>query len=191
MRADLARLRLSVGSGRSRGYGQLRIEVTEDETSALTAGDVARASDEIATLRQLTVGGQDARYFTLTAGSPWFLREPDGGHARSLSGSHLARGLGVTASQVKILTGDVRSEARSGWDGAAGLPIEVRNMVSAGSTFLCSVSNLNDADLAARLDGLAARGIGGHRLEGLGRVVVNHPLHFNTEADRGEKDERP
>ncbi len=189
--ADLERLRLSVGSGRSRGYGQLRIEVTKERTPALTAGEVSRASDEIATVRELAVGGHDARYFTLTAGSPWFLREADGGHARSLSGTQLARGLGVTASQVKILTGDVRSEARSGWDGAAGLPIEVRTMVSAGSTFLCSVSDLSDADLAARLDGLAARGMGGHRLEGLGRVIVNHPLHFNLEAERGGKIERP
>lgn len=191
LRAGLERLQLSVGSGRSRGYGQLRIEVNYDETPVLTALDVARASDQIASLPGLAAGGRDARHFTLTAGSPWSLREPDGGHARSLSDRHLALGLGVDVGQVKVVTGEVRSEARSGWDGAAGMPIEVRHVISAGSTFLCSVSDLSEADLAAKLQYMVDRGIGSHRVEGLGRVIVNHPLHFNTEANRGGKNERP
>jgi len=171
------KLRLSVGSGRSRGYGQLQIQVKQDELPVLTEAELTLTSDQIVTQRKLATGGH-ARYFTLTAGSPWFLRESDGSHARSLSKARLARILDVAGSQVEILTGEVRSETRSGWDGAAGLPIESRHLILAGSTFLCSVTELSAADLAEKLNRLIGCGIGGYRTEGLGRVLVNHPLHF-------------
>lgn len=179
LRAELEeKLRLSVGSGRSRGYGQLQIQVKQDELPVLTEEELTLTSDQIATQRKLATGGQNVRYFTLTAGSSWFLRESDGSHARSLSKTRLARILDVADRQVEILTGEVRSETRSGWDGAAGLPIESRHLILAGSTFLCSITELRDADLSEKLNRLIGCGIGGGRTEGLGRVLVNHPLHF-------------
>jgi hypothetical protein len=186
LRDELQQLSLSVGSGRSRGSGLLRLEVTEEDHSpGLTLEKFVQDSEQVVALRKSTT--ENLRYFTLTAGSPWFLRESDSSHARTLSAQQLAKLVGVPASQVNILAGEARAETRSGWDGAAGLPIEIRSLIAAGSTFLCSVSDGSDADLVAALNGLADRGIGGHRVEGLGRVIVNHPLHFNTsypEANR-------
>lgn len=184
LREDLQRLSLSVGSGRSRGFGQLALEVTEETEPGVTADKFVDDSNQISERRNSAADGQKVRYFTLTAGSPWCLRNSDGSHASSLSESQLAKLLGVPASQLKLWAGEVRAETRSGWDGKAGLPIEIRNLIAAGSTFLCSVSDGNDEALAAMLHTLQCHGIGSHRNEGLGRVIVNHPLHLNTEANR-------
>ncbi len=187
LRKDLQRLSLSVGSGRSRGFGQLDLDVTEEAEPGVSADNFVHDSNQISERRNSAADGQKVRYFTLTAGSPWCLRNSDGSHASSLSEVRLAKLLGVPASQVKLWAGEVRAETRSGWDGKAGLPIEIRNLIAAGSTFLCSVSDGSDEALAATLHTLQCHGIGSHRNEGLGRVILNHPLHFNTsitEANR-------
>jgi hypothetical protein len=180
---DLERLPLAVGGARSRGYGQLQVEVERGASPAVSMAEIARCSERLAAGR--APAPADVRYFTLTAASPWFLRESDGSQARVLSPSWLARALGIGEAAVRILDGEARSEARSGWDGAANLPTEVRHLIVAGSTFLCGVAGLDDAALHAGLTALLERGFGGHRLEGLGRVIVNHPLHFTSEAHRG------
>lgn len=182
--ADLKDLPLAVGGGRSRGYGRIEIQVERDAAPSLSVGKIVRQSQSIAAQRAPAASA--VRYFTLTAASPWCLREPDGGYARSLTTSWLARALGVNKEIAQVLAGEARSEARSGWDGAAGLPTEVRYLVLAGSTFLCSVTGLDDEGFEERLLRLLQRGIGSHRVEGLGRIIVNHPLHFIAEAESGD-----
>lgn len=179
--AELERLPLAVGTGRSRGYGQLGVRVERGTEPSLTVEDFARRADEIANLvseqgREPAPAG--ARYFTLTAASPWCLREPDGGYARTLTARRLAATVGLEDRAVSVVAGDGRSELRSGWDGEARLPTEVRRVIVAGSTFLCGVSGLDDSEICDRLASALQRGIGGHRVEGLGRMILNHPLHF-------------
>lgn len=176
---------LSVGGGRSRGYGQLELHASKDRCPAISATAINVHSAEIArSLRIANTNHGDTRdatacFFTLTAGSPWLLREADGGCALSLTDVWLQRALSLTSSQrAEVLDGESRTETRSGWDGAAGLPTELRHLISAGSTFVCKVQGLELADVQTRLTALLCRGIGAQRVEGLGRVVVNHPLHF-------------
>ncbi|WP_437743775.1 RAMP superfamily CRISPR-associated protein [Sorangium sp. So ce1504] len=173
---ELPRLRLAVGGARSRGFGQIDVQVTRAMSPTLEG--LRQQSERVA---QSPV---DVWYFTLTAASPWCVRETDGAHARSLTPLRLAQALGVDASNALIVRGDARSENRSGWDGAAGLPTEVRHVIVAGSTFLCAVRGLDGSTLRDRLLRLIGRGIGEHRAEGLGRVTVNHPLHFISRGGR-------
>ncbi|WP_437600239.1 RAMP superfamily CRISPR-associated protein [Sorangium sp. So ce590] len=176
---ELPRLRLAVGGARSRGFGQIEVQVKRATASTL---EVLREQSE-----RVAQSPADVWYFTLTAVSPWCVRETDGSHARSLTPRRLARVLGVEEANARIVRGDARSESRSGWDGAAGLPTELRHVIVAGSTFLCAVRGLDGPTLQARLLRLSGRGIGEHRAEGLGRVAVNHPLHFiSAEANRDE-----
>lgn len=176
---ELPRLRLAVGGARSRGFGQIEIQVERATRPTL---DLLRQQSE-----RVARSPVDVWYFTLTAMSPWCLRETDGGYARSLSPRRLARALGVGEGDASIVRGDARSESRSGWDGAAGLPTELRHAIVAGSTFLCVVRGVDGPTLRARLQRLSESGIGEHRAEGLGRVRVNHPLHFiAAEASRDE-----
>ncbi|WP_437876885.1 hypothetical protein [Sorangium sp. So ce513] len=176
---ELPRLRLAIGGARSRGFGQVEVQVKR--ATAPTLEGLRPRSERVAQ------SPADVWYFTLTAASPWCVREGDGAHARSLTPRRLARELGVDESNALIVRGDARSESRPGWDGAAGLPTEVRRVITAGSTFLCAVRGLDGPTLHGRLLRLVGRGIGEHRVEGLGRVTVNHPLHFiSAEAANGE-----
>ncbi|MCG8424902.1 MAG: hypothetical protein MJE77_44015 [Proteobacteria bacterium] len=187
LRADLQELPLAVGQGRSRGYGLLEIDVQLDPAAPLTVDEITRCSDSLAERYEGARYGDQARsgarYFTLTAASAWCVRTPDGGYHRALSSARLAQLLDVDPSTIDVVAGDMRAETRSGWDGAAGLPIEVRHFIVAGSTLLCRTTGLADQDLVTRLGEILSRGIGDHRLEGLGRVVVNHPLHVAHRED--------
>lgn len=179
--AEIQQLPLSIGSGRSRGYGKMEVAVEMAGRPSMSIEWIGRCADQLGTLArdELRDGvPEGARLFTLTAASSWALREPCGGYARTLRNERLAAALGVDAASVQIVAAHPRSETGSGWDGAAGLPTEVRHVVAAGSTFLCAVSGLDDRELCPRLDALLDRGIGGQRLDGFGRIILNHPLHF-------------
>jgi len=125
--------------------------------------------------------------FALTAASPWLFRGKDGGYERTLEAARLAAALELepndTPLEDRILfhARQVRSGHRASWDAAAGLPLELRHLIAAGSTFLCEVRDCNAIDLANRLSRLIRRGIGGQRVEGLGRITVNHPIFRSHE----------
>ncbi len=180
---QLQALSLSVGGGRSRGYGQIQMSVTPCEMPKLPRETIAAQSRQIQSL--LNESSADTNYFTLTATSPWFLHQPDGAHARTLTSTALAQAMGLDATQITIRKGDVRSEYRTGWDGKAGLPTESRHLVSAGSTFLCSITGVDEDQFYRSLAHIHSKGIGAEQVQGFGRVIINHPMHFIQEMNNG------
>ncbi len=74
----------------------------------------------------------------------------------------------------------VDSTLHAGWSAAWQMPKEVRLSVKRGSVFVFRVEALTD-ELCAALAALEnSEGIGERREEGLGRVTVCHPFHWEV-----------
>jgi CRISPR-associated protein Csx10 len=180
----------SVGSGNSRGLGQVKISVTREladrdsELAALQERTQA-LNEEIRNfwqaVRQLPGckspehGPDTGTYFTLDLQSDAVLKEHGWLPAISLTGETLKELCAVDDSTLRLLRCYSGRDYRGGWNLAWGLPKDVQVVVPRGSVFVFWTKNFEQ--WKARLLGLEYWGIGERTAEGFGSVRVCDDFH--------------
>lgn len=88
------------------------------------------------------------------------------------------------ATGVTLERAFAADQLRGGWHSGAGLPRRVQLMTAAGSVFLYRSQGFSLEELAERLAGLESSGLGpaSLRRQGLGRVVICLPFHYQPEV---------
>lgn len=157
----------SIGRGRSRGYGNVRVEARLDK------GDYPPVATRIATMQ---------KKFTAALGE-----KPAGTLVTlTLRSAALLQAAGVpvrvpTVAQVGLPAGSVllrgwaKTETVGGWDSAARMPRRTQQVVRAGSVFAYMVPE--SADLHAVCQKIEQNGMGDERGAGYGRVTVCADVH--------------
>lgn len=182
LRANLEQMapvrhRLTLGAGRSRGTGLIRIEgwapafpesPVEDRFDSFNAAwqSLARTGEEV--------------YFSLTAMSHLLLRDRAGLPVTSLGGRPGALGFDTLLGlpDARLHRHVVIPAVARGWNALQGLPKEDEPAIGRGSAFLISVRPGERASLVRRLGNVEAQGLGRRRAEGFGRVVICDSFHF-------------
>ena len=173
--------RLEVGTARARGMGHaiLRLSPAEDGTPASTAGDLAVRLERF----QPRADGQPTDpshvYAALTLRSPLALLDARGLPAERITAdllrayhSNVPAGLEVLADYSVL-----ERETWTGWSAAWGLPKPVTTVISAGSVIALRVPASERRQLLDYLAALSAEGLGEHRSEGFGEVLVCDLFH--------------
>lgn len=175
---DFARL----GTGRTRGLGQVAFELLADEgdEDRYTAFK-ARLHQFDADLRQsaahFEVQPTHPLYIALTLHAPTLLYDELLRHAGIISGEQLATLTGQSADTFTLLYHSAETRRVMGWQELWGLPRMQEYALDAGSVFLFAVTRPLDETLAQVLFTLEEQGIGQRRAEGFGRFCFSDPFH--------------
>lgn len=168
---------LYLGRGRTRGLGQVQV-VAWDEVKPLTKDELTqrfgRLNAVAAKLWQVYGAGVlDSDFFTLTLQSHLALVDALG---RPLLDDLTPESLGIPwASWGRRVLAPV---AAGGWNAAWGLPKHETWALGRGGVILGRVARADRARTLEALETLAAEGGGLRRAEGLGRIEVCAPFHY-------------
>jgi len=196
LETELRELR-SVGSGNSRGLGQVKISVTREladrdsELAALQERTQA-LNEEIRNfwqaVRQLPGckspehDPDTGTYFTLDLQSDAVLKEHGWLPAITLTGEMLKELSAVDDSTLSLVRCYSGCDYRGGWNLAWRLPKDVQVVIPRGSVFIYWTRNFEK--WKARLLDLEYWGIGERTSEGFGRVRVSDEFHvFASKED--------
>lgn len=183
----------ALGSGRSRGLGQVKVTAKEatEKFSPDLAERLARFNNLMAEERafhrrvKAALGTQEANldnrplwFFTVDLVSDALLPH-DGLPMARLEADMVAEALGVDSEAISLARAWARQHVVSGRL-AAGLPRATQLAVQMGSVFLYRVQDFSQADLLPRLQLLEAQGIGRERERGYGRILVCAPFHLEV-----------
>ncbi len=171
--------RLFLGSGRSRGLGEVKVESLENTAMDNSLSDRWHKFNDAA---QGAGGGADTRYFSLTLLSHLALRD----HLlrpvlSEISPQHFALPDGVAwvhykdSGQPALFLDAITAP---GWNAALGLPKPDTVALARGSVLLGQCDASQEDAVLARLAEIEAEGVGERRSEGLGRVAVCYPIHY-------------
>ncbi len=172
-----------LGSGRSRGLGQVSVAVGKNETSSLMSLQerLAALNDKIneewAFYRKLNPDFPPAEgwFFTVDLLAPAFLT------SHGLPTTTLeADELGLAEEGIELVRAFARHEAIGGWLMGAGLPRSTELSTAMGSVFLYRVRGLGQDELQDALTRLERRGVGRERERGFGQVQVCSPFHLEV-----------
>jgi len=191
-----------IGGDANVGLGQMEVTVFEDHPQPLTTGAAIRQRIESFNAQLKTVAAQmqaeqgqaeglKGVFFSVDLRSDAILTGPYGEPTLILRGEDLSSRLselhqGFAACPVALCAPavpsfTVDSTLCAGWSAAWQMPKEVRLAVRRGSVFVFHVEALTD-ELCAALAALEnSEGIGERQEEGLGRVTVCHPFHWEVE----------
>lgn len=169
-----------VGGGLSRGLGEVSVAAVRAQYQGLPP-----LAERLQAFAAAPGDGAAVR-FTLTLVSDAVLRD---------SGRNLGLWPGFVAARLQELSGQAlaveadhhfhRGGLVSGWDLQHDAPRERAVATVAGSVAVCRVTCADEGEHAAlvqALERLELLGIGERRSEGLGQVVVCHPLHSGLVA---------
>jgi CRISPR-associated protein Csx10 len=176
----LLKARLFLGSGRSRGLGEVGVKAWTETTAADPLPERWRKFNDAA---QRAEGNPDVRYFSLTLLSHLALRDallcpvlakvtpqdfglPDGVTWVCHQGSKKQPVLFLNAVTV------------AGWNAALGLPKPDTVALARGSVLLGQCDPSQEQTVLARLAEIEVEGVGERRGEGFGRVAVCYPIHY-------------
>ena len=176
----------ALGRGQSRGLGHVQIETLKSDIPLPELSERLKAFNAkfrrewgffevVAGLKPLT---EDTIYFCLTLISPTALTWQ--GMSRT---TILPEMLGFNES-VKLIRAFTDHQTLSGWHLGAGLPRRTQQTITMGSVFLYRSEGLARSELEKKLSQLEETGIGisSLRRQGLGRVVVCLPFHYQPEV---------
>lgn len=185
--SDLGR----VGGARSRGLGEVKVEIEPLESDSLPSvrERLEHFNEEVRKVwriyRELAIEPvpeepQD-KFFTVDLQSDAILHTPWGEATLALSEGIISKELrrhgveGVPNIRLeRVLTSPVYV---SGWQDAWNLPKEVSLAAAKGSVYLYAVKGISD-QLVEALTLLEQYGIGEQQAEGFGRVVICVPFHL-------------
>jgi CRISPR-associated protein Csx10 len=165
-------IRLRLGSARSRGFGEVVLQMEE-----LTTPSPADFQLEAFAQR----AGQPV--FTLLVCTPTILYDACGQPAPTLTPELLREYLPNLPASVQLLQNATRIERElvSGWSGAWGMPKPVLQAFAPGSVFTYTY-DANDANaLAQCLQQLATTPIGARTAEGYGQLIINSQYHLDCD----------
>ncbi|MBX5490437.1 MAG: CRISPR-associated RAMP protein Csx10 [Chloroflexi bacterium] len=182
LRAALPRIR-QLGGGRSRGLGQVRIEVTtapagEPLSARLERFRVAfvRRRMQYAKLAPQSAAALEGGYFSLDLRSDTLLRGDGWTSSVVLDAPTLQAALNVDDPSLALVRAYAAPAWRSGWHGGWALPRPPELGARRGSCFLFRTADLARWETAlARLE---AHGLGVRTTEGFGDVRVCDPFHL-------------
>ncbi len=174
--------RLDVGTARARGMGHAILRLT----SAGEEEDTFREEELAARLKsfQPAADGQPTDpahlYAALTLRSPLVLVDGRGLPAQRITPDLLRAYNPNMPSGLEVLSdySVLERETWTGWSAAWGLPKPVTTVISAGSVIALRVPMSQQAQLLDYLATLAGEGLGEHRSEGFGEVLVCDPFHI-------------
>lgn len=184
LRDDLDRLlrvrtQLFLGSGRSRGLGEVEVERWQEATPDDLLPERWRKFNDTT---QRAGSDPNARYFSLTLLSHLALRDD---LLRPVLGTigpqHFRLPDGVEWAHYKDSGQPVcflSAVTVAGWNAAQGLPKPDTVALARGSVLLFQCDPAQEQAVLARLAEIEAEGVGERRSEGLGRVAACYPIHY-------------
>ena len=181
--------RLEVGTARARGMGHaiLRLPPAEDGIPFPVAEDLAVRLERFQPMADARPADPAHLYAALTLRSPVAILDVRGLPAERIAAdllrayhSNVPPGLEVLADYSVL-----ERETWTGWSAAWGLPKPVMTVISAGSVIALRAPASERTQLLDYLATLTAEGLGEHRAEGLGEVLVCDPFH--VAFDEGER----
>jgi CRISPR-associated protein Csx10 len=181
---ELARLlqsatSLFLGSGRSRGLGEVEVKAWTETTVANSLPDRWQKFNDAA---QHGGGNPDIHYFSLTLLSHLALRDgllcPVLGKIKP---QHFGLPDGVAWVRYKDSDQSVlflSAVTVPGWNVALGLPKPDTVALARGSVLLGQCDSGQEQAVLARLAEIETEGVGERRGEGFGRVAACYPIHY-------------
>ncbi|MDZ7339609.1 MAG: hypothetical protein ONB30_13865, partial [candidate division KSB1 bacterium] len=170
---------LFLGSGRSRGLGEVEVKALTNATPAEPLSERWRKFNNAA---QRAGGNPGICYFSLTLLSHLALRDE---WSRPVLGNITPQHLGlpdpVTWVHHKGSTRPVlflNAVTVAGWNAALGLPKPDTVALARGSVLLAQCPAGEEQAVLTRLEQIEAEGVGERRNEGFGRVAVCYPIHY-------------
>jgi CRISPR-associated protein Csx10 len=128
-------------------------------------------------------GDSDRLYFSLTLQSDAVVQDEYFRFLGTVPADMLAFEAGLAPAGLKLIGCFTESHQVSGWNAALRAPKAKVSAIRMGSAFLYSAEGIEEKALRESLTGLEARGIGGRRTEGFGRVRVCDPFHVRARKD--------
>jgi CRISPR-associated protein Csx10 len=128
-------------------------------------------------------GGEQLLYFSLTLQSDAVVQDEFFRFLGTVPAETLAWEAGFGPGALELAGCFTESHQVSGWNTALRAPKAKVSAIRMGSAFLYSARGVEEQDLIGRLTELEARGIGGRRAEGFGRVKVCDPFHVEARKD--------
>lgn len=166
--------RLFLGSGRSRGLGEVELVHWEPLTRSENLPLEKRWQRFNERAQQIIGGTGDVRYFCLTLLSHLVLRDA---LLRPILGDigpeHFGLPDGLACEKRFISTVTV-----AGWNTALGLPKPDAVALARGSVLLFRCSAAQEHVVLQRLAQIETDGVGERRSEGFGRIGACHPFHY-------------
>ncbi|HZO72938.1 MAG TPA: RAMP superfamily CRISPR-associated protein [Ktedonobacteraceae bacterium] len=185
-----------VGTGRTRGMGQVNISVKQMENEQDSPHDfqdrLQKFDDKLSKAVQAFSESEkfpldsSPFYFALTLHSPVILRDDLLRYRGSINEEALEKllkqaGLSeLPADQFRLLYQSASVRRVTGWNDLWGTPRTNELAIETGSVFLFE-SQLPQKDVELALFSIESEGIGQRRAEGFGRVCVSDPFHLEGE----------
>jgi CRISPR-associated protein Csx10 len=162
----------SVGRGRSRGLGQVRVRACERTADSVHAA--APVTLQEALQRFVPESPPGWSYTSVTLQSDVILLDAFFRFQSTLSGVDV--GLEALERRQQF----VRRRVVGGWNAAAGLPKEQATAIARGSALLYRYPTEQGDEVRRALAQVADEGIGERRAEGFGRVSIDDPFHVEV-----------
>jgi CRISPR-associated protein Csx10 len=174
-----------IGGGRSRGLGQISVELVDDDTTTPILSKRLAALNEAVweeyhfyqRVAGATPPPTDTVFFSLDLLSATiFTRfglpatEPDFSE------------IGLSSANAQIYRAFTDQKVVGGWHMSAGLPRRTMLTTVAGSVYLIGVQGLSLQELATLLEPIETSGLGAERERGFGRILISSPFHYQAEV---------
>ncbi len=189
-----------VGTGRTRGMGQVSISVesmeNEQDSSRFFQTRLQRFNDKLHEAVKRFSATKEVKefsastdfkldlspfYFALTLHSPVILRDNLLRYRGSINEEALGELLHLPADQFDLIYQSASTRRVTGWNDLWGTPRTNEIAIETGSVFLFE-SRLSQKDVEKALSKIESEGIGQRRAEGFGRVCVSDPFHLEGEV---------
>lgn len=176
---NLLRVPLFLGSGRSRGLGEVEVKTWAQAPAGEPLAERWRKFNETV---QRAGGDRGVRYFSLTLLSHLTLRD---NLLRPVLGEITPQHFGLpdTVIWVRYPGSDrpvlfLSAVTVPGWNAALGMPKPDTVALARGSVLLGQCDAGQEQDVLNRLTQIETEGAGERRSEGFGRVAVCYPIHY-------------
>lgn len=169
--------RLFLGSGRSRGLGEVELVYWEPLVQPVDPSLEIRWQQFNGRVQQIIGDTEDVRYFCLTLLSHLVLRDA---LLRPILGNVGPEHFGLPGSLTYVKR-FISTVTVAGWNAALGLPKPDTVALSRGSVLLFQCSVAQEHAVLQRLAQIETEGVGERRSEGFGRISACHPFHYEYE----------
>lgn len=175
----LTKVPLFLGSGRSRGLGEVEVKAWGEAPTSEPLSERWRKFNEAA---RRAGGDPSTRYFSLTLLSHLVLRDEllrpvlDGVTPRHFGLPEAVTWVQYKGSNRPVLF--LNAVTVAGWNAALGLPKPDTVALTRGSVLLAQCPADQESVVLQQLERLEKEGIGERRNEGFGRVAVCYPIHY-------------
>ncbi len=175
---------LRVGTGRTRGLGQIQFNAAKIEATG-TAVRIQKRAETFSErfkqeAQQANIAADSALYIPLLCTSDVILHDPLARNRLQIEGSDL-QFVGIEGAQL-VFHAAYKTHIQ-GWNSLWGLPKADEWAIGMGSVFLLMLPNLDGTTYEA-LARLENQGLGTRRAEGFGLVSVANQIHIELMGDR-------